>query len=91
MPSASSRRSPRDTRVLVTVNALPLAVGVLLSCSTALGGISVYGRLTLGMAWALTQLVVLVAGTWWYENRAASSLEPASGTTPAARSAGGAW
>ncbi|MEV6200313.1 hypothetical protein AB0M64_10085 [Streptomyces sp. NPDC051771] len=91
MPSVSSRRPARDTRVLVTVNALPLAVGVLLSCSTSLGGVSVYGRLTLGMAWAFAQLVVLVAGTWWYESRAASSSEPASGTTAAARPAGGAW
>ncbi|MFF8835129.1 hypothetical protein [Streptomyces sp. NPDC015130] len=77
--------------MLVTVNALPLAVGVLLSCSTPLGEISVYGRLTLGIAWALTQLVVLVGGTWWYENRAASSFEPASETTAASRSAGGTW
>ncbi|MFF6883799.1 hypothetical protein ACFY9F_11495 [Streptomyces sp. NPDC012421] len=90
MPSDSSR-SPRDTRMLVTLNALPLAVGVLLSCSTTLGEISVYGRLTLGITWALTQLVVLVGGTWWYENRAASSFEPASATTAASRSAGGAW
>ncbi|MFF9344994.1 MULTISPECIES: hypothetical protein [unclassified Streptomyces] len=78
--------------MLVTVNALPLAIGVLLSCSTSLGGISVYGRLTLGMAWALTQLVALVAGTWWYENRVASSSAPVPGATAAAaRSAGGAW
>ncbi|MFJ9810576.1 hypothetical protein ACIRTB_20350 [Streptomyces sp. NPDC101158] len=88
MPSAPSRPSPRDTRVLVTVNALPLAVGVLLSCSTSLGEISVYGRLTLAMGWALTQLVVLVGATWWYESRAASSGEPASAS---ASSAGGAW
>ncbi|WP_189231499.1 hypothetical protein [Streptomyces flaveolus] len=77
--------------MLVTVNALPLAVGVLLSCSTPLGEISVYGRLTLGIAWALTQLIILVAGTWWYENRATSPFEPASATTAASRSAGGAW
>lgn len=91
MPPASSRHSPRDTRVLVTVNALPLAVGVLLSCSTPLGEISVYGRLTLGISWALTQLVVLVGATWWYENRAASSCEPASATTTASRSNRGTW
>jgi len=91
VPSASSRHSARDTRVLVTVNALPLAVGVLLSCSTALGEISVYGRLTLGIAWALTQLVVLVGGTWWYEHRAASAGEPAPATTAASRPAGGEW
>ncbi|MFE8957934.1 hypothetical protein ACGF8D_08335 [Streptomyces massasporeus] len=90
MPSASSRHS-RDTRVLVTVNALPLAVGVLLSCSTPLGEISVYGRLTLGMTWALTQLVVLVGGTWWYEKRPASSCEPAPATATAPRSAGSEW
>ncbi|MFF9132540.1 MULTISPECIES: hypothetical protein [unclassified Streptomyces] len=77
--------------MLVTVNALPLAVGVLLSCSRDLGEISVYGRLTLGMAWALTQIVVLVGGTWWYENRAASAGEPASVTTAASRPAGGEW
>ncbi|WP_306324480.1 hypothetical protein [Streptomyces venezuelae] len=91
MPSDSSQRSPRDTRMLVTVNALPLAVGALLSCSTTLGEISVYGRLTLAITWAFTQLVVLVGGTWWYENRTASSYEPASATTAASRSAGGAW
>ncbi|GGY78543.1 hypothetical protein GCM10010363_69410 [Streptomyces omiyaensis] len=91
MPSDSSRHSPRDTRMLVTVNALPLAVGVLLSCSTTLGEISVYGRLTLAITWAFTQLVVLVGGTWWYENRAVSSFEPASATTTASRPAGGAW
>lgn len=72
MPSASSRHPSRDTRTLITVNALPLAVGVLLSCSTSLGEISVYGRLTLGMAWALAQLAVLVGATCWYENRSAS-------------------
>ncbi|MEU7703563.1 hypothetical protein ACF064_02655 [Streptomyces sp. NPDC015492] len=77
--------------MLVTVNALPLAVGVLLSCSTTLGEISVYGRLTLAITWAFTQLVVLVAGTWWFENQAVSSLEPAPATTTASRSAGGAW
>ncbi|MFJ9733465.1 hypothetical protein ACIRUL_19260 [Streptomyces sp. NPDC101171] len=91
MPSASSRHPSRDTRMLVTVNALPLAVGVLLSCSTPLGEISVYGRLTLGIAWAFTQLAVLIGGTWWYENRTASSFEPPSATTAASRSAGGAW
>ncbi|MFE1955922.1 hypothetical protein ACFW9D_36260 [Streptomyces sp. NPDC059524] len=72
MPSASPQRTPRDTRTLITVNALPLAIGVLLSCSTSLGEISVYGRLTLGMAWALAQLAVLIGATCWYENRAAS-------------------
>ncbi|GHG97911.1 hypothetical protein [Streptomyces rubradiris] len=77
--------------MLVTVNALPLAVGVLLSCSTTLGETSVYGRLTLGMAWALTQLVVLVGGTWWHESRAASSCEPTPVTTAASRSVGGTW
>ncbi|MFI8367733.1 hypothetical protein [Streptomyces sp. NPDC085466] len=77
--------------MLVTVNALPLSVGVLLSCSTPLGEISVYGRLTLAITWAFAQLVVLVGGIWWYENRAASSFEPASATTAASRSAGGAW
>ncbi|WP_143660252.1 hypothetical protein [Streptomyces sp. t99] len=91
MPSPSSRHPSRDTQVLVTVNALPLAVGVLLSCSTPLGEISVYGRLTLGITWAFTQLAVLVAGTCWYENRAASSFEPPSATTAASRPAGGAW
>ncbi|MFG2623121.1 hypothetical protein ACGFXC_36480 [Streptomyces sp. NPDC048507] len=77
--------------MLVTVNALQLAVGVLLSCSTSLGEVSVYGRLTLGIAWAFTQLAVLIGGTWWYECRAVSSSDPASATTAAARSAGGAW
>ncbi|MEU2068011.1 hypothetical protein [Streptomyces anulatus] len=90
MHSAPSPSPSRDLRVLVTINALPLAVGVLLSCSTTLGEISLYGRLTLALGWALAQLVVLVGGAWWYESRSASSGEPASATT-AASSAGGTW
>ncbi|MFH9294997.1 hypothetical protein [Streptomyces sp. NPDC017520] len=90
MHSAPSPSPSRDLRVLVTVNALPLAVGVLLSCSTPLGAISLYGRLTLALGWALAQLVVLVGAAWWYESRSASSGEPASATT-AASSAGGTW
>ncbi|MFF9065506.1 hypothetical protein ACF09E_09135 [Streptomyces sp. NPDC014891] len=90
MPSAPSRLCSRDTRVLVTINALPLAVGVLLSCSTTLGEISLYGRLTLATGWALTQLVVLVGGAWWYEARAASSGEPEP-TTTASQPTGGTW
>jgi len=70
---------------------LPLAVGVLLSCSTTLGETSLYGRLTLAMGWALTQLVVLVGGIWWYENRVASCGEPASATNAASHPAGGGW
>ncbi|AVH94292.1 hypothetical protein ACPCSP_20665 [Streptomyces cinereoruber] len=81
--------SSRDTRVLVTINALPLAVGVLLSCSTTLGEISLYGRLTLATGWALAQLVVLVGGVWWYETRAASSGEPAPTTASASQPTGG--
>jgi hypothetical protein len=76
--------------VLVTINALPLAVGVLLSCSSALGATAVYGRLTLGLGWAFVQLAVLVGGTCWYENRSASSCTSASAATAAAHAAGGA-
>ncbi|MFJ6513101.1 hypothetical protein ACIQMO_26795 [Streptomyces sp. NPDC091406] len=90
MHSAPSPSPSRDLRVLVTINALPLAVGVLLSCSTPLGEISLYGRLTLALGWALAQLVVLVGGAWWYEARTGSSGEPAPATT-AASSAGGTW
>ncbi|MFF8848060.1 hypothetical protein ACF08N_36090 [Streptomyces sp. NPDC015127] len=76
--------------MLVTINALPLAVGVLLSCSTTLGATPVYGRLTLGLGWAFVQLAVLVGGTCWYEHRAASSCASASATTIASPAAGGA-
>ncbi|MEV6796666.1 hypothetical protein AB0M87_33045 [Streptomyces sp. NPDC051320] len=75
--------------MLVTINALPLAVGVLLSCSTTLGATAVYGRLTLGLGWAFVQLAVLVGGTCWYEHRVASCTS-ASATTAASPAAGGA-
>ncbi|SEB80637.1 hypothetical protein [Streptomyces sp. TLI_105] len=76
--------------MLVTINALPLAVGVLLSCSTTLGATAVYGRLTLGLGWAFVQLAALVGGTCWYEHRTASSCTSASATTAASHTARGA-
>ncbi|MGY3340327.1 hypothetical protein ACVW0K_006426 [Streptomyces filamentosus] len=91
MPSPPSPPASPDARVLVTINAWVLAVGVVLSCSTSLGEISLYGRLTLGMGWALAQLVVLVGGTWWYENRAASSGEPEPAANAASHAVGDTW
>ncbi|MEU9294378.1 hypothetical protein [Streptomyces sp. NPDC048266] len=48
---------------------MPLGIGVVLSCSTALTAVQVYGRLTLGVVWGVLQLVVFLGSVWWYEDR----------------------
>jgi len=69
-PASTQNPAARSRRAFCTVNALPLAASVLLSCSATIGGVAVYGRLTLGIGWAVLQLALFVASTWWYESRA---------------------
>lgn len=67
----------RVRRTFLTVNAVPLAIGVVLSCSTALTGTRVYGRLTLGVVWGAVQLGVFLVSVWWYEARSVRPDAPA--------------
>jgi len=85
----------RGRRAFIAVNALLLAVGVLLSCSATIGAVPVYGRLTLGIGWAILQLAAFVASTWWYESRARAQSDlpdppRLTTSTGAARRVGGA-
>ncbi|MER7516502.1 hypothetical protein [Streptomyces sp. NPDC126499] len=82
-PPASSRRDDDPgsrgrqlRRTFLTVNAVPLGIGVALSCSTALTAVQVYGRLTLGVVWGALQLGVFLGSVWWYEHRAARPRDP---------------
>ncbi|WP_406864221.1 hypothetical protein ABZO31_28795 [Streptomyces sp. HUAS MG47] len=59
----------RVRRTFLALNAVLLGVGVVLSCSTTLTGITVYGRLTLGVVWGVLQLGVFLGSVWWYEDR----------------------
>ncbi|PVC76138.1 hypothetical protein DBP18_05165 [Streptomyces sp. CS081A] len=84
---------PRVRRTFLTVNAAPLATGVVLSCSTSLSGVHVYGRLTLGLVWGTLQLGVFLAAVGWYEARSTRMCDPGDqdlpSGRPAARPAGG--
>ncbi|EFF88735.1 hypothetical protein SSTG_05742 [Streptomyces sp. e14] len=62
--------------VLVAVNAVPMAVGVLLSCAAGLASLPVYGRSTLGIVWGILQLGVFVGSVWWYENHSVRVCDP---------------
>ncbi|MGW2014688.1 hypothetical protein [Streptomyces sp. NPDC001927] len=66
-PSVPAPAGRHVRRTFLTVNAVPLGVGIVLSCSTALTGVQVYGRLTLGVVWATLQLCVFLGSVWWYE------------------------
>lgn len=63
-------------RKFLAVNAVPLGIGVALSCSTGLTAIQVYGRLTLGVVWAALQLGVFLSSVWWYESRVTRWRDP---------------
>ncbi|MFC6064026.1 hypothetical protein [Streptomyces ochraceiscleroticus] len=81
----------RAQRVFLALNAVPFAVGVVLSCAAELAAAPVYGRLTLGLGWGVLQLGVFAGSVWWYENRATRVCDPlerpptpgASGASPA--------
>ncbi|MGX6751449.1 hypothetical protein ACM562_29725 [Streptomyces xantholiticus] len=60
----------RAQLVFLALNAVPFAVGVVLSCAAELAEAPVYGRLTLGLGWGILQLGVFAGSVWWYENRA---------------------
>ncbi|MER7536932.1 hypothetical protein ABTX77_19455 [Streptomyces sp. NPDC097704] len=72
MPPASAPATAGRAvrRTFLAVNAVPLGIGVVLSCSTALTAVRVYGRLTLGVVWAFLQLTLFLGSVWWYEGRA---------------------
>ncbi|MFB7755145.1 hypothetical protein ACFC18_36935 [Streptomyces sp. NPDC056121] len=77
----------RAQRVFLAVNAVPLAAGIVLSCTAGLATVPVRGRLTLGITWGILQLGVFLGSTWWYENRSTRVCDPleqslASGMPP---------
>ncbi|MCT7352820.1 hypothetical protein N4P33_11655 [Streptomyces sp. 15-116A] len=74
-------------RAFLVVNGVPLVIGVVLSCSTAVSGVEVYGRLTLGVVWSVLQLGVFLVSAWWHENRSARLCEGIE--RPSAQTAGG--
>ncbi|MEU3844049.1 DUF485 domain-containing protein [Streptomyces sp. NPDC028635] len=58
------------------MNAIPMAVGVALSCASGFAALPVYGRLTLGIVWGVLQLGVFVGSVWWYEHHATRVCDP---------------
>ncbi|MFI8997387.1 hypothetical protein [Streptomyces sp. NPDC053542] len=66
----------RAQRVFLAVNAVPLAVGIVLSCAAELAAVPVYGQLTLGLAWGILQLGVFAGSVWWYESQATRVCDP---------------
>lgn len=60
----------RAQLVFLALNAVPFAVGVVLSCAAEPAEASLYGRFTPGPGWGLLQLGVFAGSVWWYENRA---------------------
>ncbi|MFF2777398.1 hypothetical protein ACFVU3_21105 [Streptomyces sp. NPDC058052] len=70
--SGASLRDPASAvrRTYLLVNAVPLSIAIVLSCSAQIAEVQVHGRLTLGITWGLLQLGLLLGTTWWYENRA---------------------
>ncbi|MFG1667714.1 hypothetical protein [Streptomyces sp. Y7] len=54
-------------RVLLLVNTVPLAAGILLSCFTEVPAVPVLGPLTLGLLWNVLQCCLFVATAWWYD------------------------
>ncbi|CAL9370511.1 hypothetical protein SUDANB105_00851 [Streptomyces sp. enrichment culture] len=64
------RRAVRRAQlVFLALNAVPFALGVVLSCAAELAAAPVYGRFTLGLGWGILQLGVFAGSVWWYENR----------------------
>ncbi|MEU9859493.1 hypothetical protein AB0D99_01370 [Streptomyces sp. NPDC047971] len=82
-PSAPAAAGRHVRRTFLTLNAVPLGIGVVLSCSTALTAVQVYGRLTLGVVWGLVQLAVFLGSVWWYEDRSTRLAEPRRSSSPA--------
>ncbi|GAA3086867.1 hypothetical protein GCM10017562_66350 [Streptomyces roseofulvus] len=106
-PPASPRGvGPHDVgrrvrRTFLVVNAVPLSIGVVLSCTPAIAGVTVYGRLTLGVVWVALQLALFLLSTWWYEDRSTRLCEgagpgtagspPRAGTAEASSSRQPGW
>ncbi|WP_225804454.1 hypothetical protein [Streptomyces sp. NK15101] len=66
----------RAQRTFLAVNAVPFAVGVVLSCTAGLAAAPVHGRLTLGLVWGVLQLGVFAGSVWWYENQVTRVCDP---------------
>jgi hypothetical protein len=78
--------------VFLTVNAVPLAAGLLLFPFTTAASVRVTGDLTLCMVWGIAQCGLFAGSAWWYENRSACVCDPLE-DAPASDvpQAGAAW
>ncbi|MFF9092573.1 hypothetical protein ACF1AX_05610 [Streptomyces sp. NPDC014802] len=75
-PATHRRAVHRAQRVFLAVNAVPLAVGIVLSCAAGLAAAPLHGRWTLGIVWGGLQLGVFAGGAWWYENHSMRVCDP---------------
>ncbi|MFD4511010.1 hypothetical protein ACFWPQ_50715 [Streptomyces sp. NPDC058464] len=66
----------RAQRVFLLVNAVPFAVGSVMSCFTEVPAVALYGKLTLGLVWGALQGALFVTTAWWYEFRSTRSSDP---------------
>ncbi|MEH0420803.1 DUF485 domain-containing protein [Streptomyces sp. B21-083] len=66
----------REQRAFLVLNAVPFAVGIVLSCFTDVPGAAVYGEFTLGMVWGILQCALFVATAWLYDMRSTRSSDP---------------
>lgn len=66
----------RAQRAFLLANAVPFAVGIVLSRFTDVPATAVYGDLTLGIVWGLAQCALFVATAWQYEARSTQSSDP---------------
>ncbi|WP_418960321.1 hypothetical protein [Streptomyces tritici] len=61
----------RIRRTFLAANTVLALITLVMSCTPALAGVTVYGRLTLGLVWGLIHIAGFLAGVWWYEHRSA--------------------
>ena len=66
----------RAQRAFLVVNAVPFALGSVLSCFTDVPAVPVHGNFTLGMAWGILQCGLFVVTAWLYEIRSTRSSDP---------------
>ncbi|ROQ35871.1 hypothetical protein EDD98_4950 [Streptomyces sp. PanSC19] len=66
----------RGDRAFLALNAVPLAVGTVLSSFTDVPSVPVYGKLTLGVVWGFLQGTLLVVTAWLHEDRSARLRDP---------------
>ncbi|MEU2234706.1 hypothetical protein [Streptomyces vietnamensis] len=86
-------------RSFFLVNAVPFGISTLGSF-TDIPGVSLHGRFTLGILFAILQVVLFIGTAWWYETCATRLCDPVENSlrlgmdqseTPVASPAHGLW